>query len=76
MCSKSKTRDSPLTASMRIEDKLVMYHRNIEPYQSRIGQRIFTSNLRVHLDRNFTELGLQTYLYTWPCIIDRSNNQF
>ena len=32
-----------------------------EAYQSKIGQKIFTSSLRVHLSPNFREPGLQQH---------------
>ena len=34
-----------------------------EAYQARIGQRNLTSNLRVHLNPNFRESGLHTYIH-------------
>ena len=36
-----------------------------EAYQSKIGQRILNSNLLVHLNPNFRESGLHTYIHKW-----------
>ena len=49
---------------MRIAGQLILHriHPAVsEAYQSMIGKRILTSNLRVHLNPDFRELGLHTH---------------
>ena len=44
-----------------------------EAYQARIGQKILTSNLRVHLNPNFRESGLNTHTHQ---VLDPADKRF